>query len=278
MLFKRRRTQGVQQHAKTRGHQRALMHWIDQAPSASKSSQCESESQVGPPKEQWEKNLKGLRTGKSARDGTAPSDRVSAMRWVVTEAQLQSLRLAVKTCRCLVLMRDERQGKLCVRFRATQQDMSLVNGLLGIIELEGKIANHLVHATHRAIEIFCTENFQPPRGVKLQLKNKVDKNLMQVIHNKCTMVVTDCAANELLAQQLSRGQRGGVDVDMGDGLTSLFPNARIIGRDRAHACQRLIERPWNACPTLKAILEDRKCAFVFVFSFLGFWLVWLNVV
>jgi hypothetical protein len=148
--------------------------------------------------------------------------------------------------------------------------MSLVNGLLGIIELEGKTANHLVHATHRAIEIFCTENFQPPRGVKLQLKNKVDKNLMQVTHNKCTMVVTDCAANELLAQQLSRGQRGGVDVDMGDGLTSLFPNARIIGRDRAHACQRLIERPWNACPTLKAILEDGKCAFVFVFSFLGF--------
>ena len=93
---------------------------------------------------------------------------------------------------------------------------------------------------------------------------------MQVIHNKCTMVVTDCAANELLAQQLSRGQRGGVDVDMGDGLTSLFPNARIIGRDRAHACQRLIERPWKACPTLKAILEDGKCAFVFVFSFLGF--------
>jgi hypothetical protein len=25
-------------------------------------------------------------------------------------------------------------------------------------------------------------------------------------------------------------------------------------------------------------LEDGKCAFVFVFSFLGFWLVWLNVV
>ena len=38
MLFKRRKTQGVQQHAKTRCHQRALMHWIDQAPSASKSS------------------------------------------------------------------------------------------------------------------------------------------------------------------------------------------------------------------------------------------------
>ena len=55
------------------------MHWIDQAPSASKSSQCESESQVGPPKEQWEKKLKGLCTGKSARDGAAPSDRVSAM-------------------------------------------------------------------------------------------------------------------------------------------------------------------------------------------------------
>jgi hypothetical protein len=66
MLFKRRKTQGVQQHAKTRCHQRALMHWIDQAPSASKSSQCESESQVGPPKEQWDKILKGLRTGKSA--------------------------------------------------------------------------------------------------------------------------------------------------------------------------------------------------------------------
>ena len=66
MLFKRRKTH-VQQHAKTRCHQRALMHWIDQAPSASKSSQCESESQVGPPKEQWDKILKGLRTGKSAR-------------------------------------------------------------------------------------------------------------------------------------------------------------------------------------------------------------------
>lgn len=107
------------------------------------------------------------------------------MRWVVTEAQLQTLRFAVKTCRCLVLMRDERQGKLCVRFRATHQDMSLVNGLLGIIELEGKTANHLVHATHRAIEFFLHRKFPATsrRSIKEQSGQKFDASHPQQVHH-----------------------------------------------------------------------------------------------
>ena len=36
----------------------------------------------------------------------------------------------------------------------------------------------------------------------------------------------------------------------------LFPRTKMIGRDRAHACQRLLRHPWKAEMTIKAWMEE----------------------
>ena len=71
------------------------------------------------------------------------------------------------------------------------------------------------------------------------------------------MIVTDCASAELLAQDLVRGKRPDFT---GEGwnlpVECTFPNSRLVGRDRAHACGRVIERPWKSSPFISRILED----------------------
>ena len=249
----RRMSAHLRQHTNTNMHTRALRHWM--GPRKEPLS-----AQVGPSEEEWKMHLEALRKGQSQRNGGSSSDLTALMRWTLTEAHLESMRKRLAQCLCLVLLRDERQGKLCIRFRACGPDMAVTSGLLGIHELQGKTAKDLVLATEKVVEHFATRNLLPPRNFRGPTKNALDNDLFMFLRKQCTMVVTDCASNELLAQQLSRGQRGGVSLHGGDeSITSLFPNAKIIGRDRAHACQRLIERPWGADPLLKALLEEQLC-------------------
>ena len=72
------------------------------------------------------------------------------------------------------------------------------------------------------------------------------------LKNTCEVVVTDCASAEILAQDMGRGAR------QGTGLASdnLFRNVKIVGRDRAHACQRLLSRPWISDYYVKLLMED----------------------
>lgn len=83
------------------------------------------------------------------------------------------------------------------------------------------------------------------------------------------MIVTDCAAAELLAQDMARGKRPlavtvgpsrigdgpADDLEGRHGDQATFPHAKVIGRDRAHACGRLIERPWKSDPFISTLLE-----------------------
>ncbi|CAJ1453878.1 unnamed protein product [Effrenium voratum] len=188
LLFRRGALWSCRKHSKTRIHQEALQAWHDKSKSA-----C-----LAPPRKDFEKALEGLRKGRSARDGGGSSDQATLTRWCLTEACLQEARSALRTCKSLVIIRDERAGKLMLRFRATLRDMSVLTGVLGLQDLSC------------GLQTFATEQFQPPRGFRVVVP-----------------------AEELL-----------------------FPNAKIVGRDRAHACQRVLSHPWGACRAVQSLLEE----------------------
>ncbi|CAJ1400375.1 unnamed protein product [Effrenium voratum] len=241
LLFRRGALWSCRKHSKTRIHQEALQAWHDKSKSA-----C-----LAPPRKDFEKALEGLRKGRSARDGGGSSDQATLTRWCLTEACLQEARSALRTCKSLVIIRDERAGKLMLRFRATLRDMSVLTGVLGLQDLScGKKAADIVDATARALQTFATEQFQPPRGFRGRGGTRLDENLLATVKDRCDMVVTDCAPSEILAQQLGRGLRSAEAEEL------LFPNAKIVGRDRAHACQRVLSHPWGACRAVQSLLEE----------------------
>ena len=69
-------------------------------------------------------------------------------------------------CFTMVLIRDERHGKMLIRFRATLKDMTVVCGVLGLVELrQGSTAKDIVDATEKAFNIFATPRHEPPLAV-----------------------------------------------------------------------------------------------------------------
>ena len=219
LLFRRGALWSCRKHSKTRIHQEALQAWHDKSKSA-----C-----LAPPRKDFEKALEGLRKGRSARDGGGSSDQATLTRWCLTEACLQEARSALRTCKSLVIIRDERAGKLMLRFRATLRDMSVLTGVLGLQDLScGKKAADIVDATARA-QTFATEQFQPPQGFRGRGGTRLDENLLAT---------------------RTAGLRSA------EAAALLFPNAKIVGRDRAHACQRVLSHPWGACRAVQSLLED----------------------
>ena len=262
-LLQRGRTPS--RHAKCRLHQLAVQHLQDNGAATSVST-----TGPGPHLQEWESCFNGLCKGKSARDGGGQSDKVVLMRWCITESMLQLWRKQLGSARSLVLVRDERKGRMGLRFRACLQDFSVIDGVFGLEELqEGKKSAHIHAATVQALKSFCTSFHSPPRNYKMQDANRLDHDLLNHLKECCEMIVTDCAAAELLAQDMARGKRPlavtvgpsrigdapADDLEGRHGDQATFPHVKVIGRDRAHACGRLIERPWKSDPFISTLLE-----------------------
>ena len=239
----RNNSNNLQRHGLTSMHVQALLHWEE----SMSSSGCALVS-LAPGKEEFQLCLKALRKGVSGREGSGCSDKRALMRWSLSEAMLDRYRAALKCACTVVLIRDERHGKMLIRFRATLKDMTVVCGVLGLVVLrKGSTAKDIVDATKEALKTFATPRFQAPRNFR-GCTRKLDSELLQHVQNQVEITVTDCASAEILAQELGRGNRGAEQI--------LFPRTKMIGRDRAHACQRLLRHPWKAEMAIKAWMEE----------------------
>ncbi len=230
----------LNRHEKTRKHQEAVKQWVARHLTARRGA--DSNSIWPPPREEFEECLSKLRKGRSARDGEGASDKTSLMRWCLSEAMLQEARQHVREALTIVLVRDERHGRLLLRYRTCSPDMCTAAGVFGLERLPAGAAENLLDATKKAVISFATPRLAPPRNVRVEAGG-VNRRLVQHIRSHVHIVVTDCAASELLAQAQARGQRQPYDAGarrlLGDG-SSFLPNIKLIGRDRAHAAQRFL--------------------------------------
>ncbi|CAK9092405.1 Uncharacterized protein SCF082_LOCUS43483 [Durusdinium trenchii] len=237
---------GVQtrQHARSRLHQDALLHFCGEAEFA-------DVYRLAPAAAEFSEAMEKLRKGRSARDGGGCSDKKNLIRWSLSEAVLDRSREAVRRSESLVILRDERHGKLMLRIRACGPDMTVHSAVLGMETMPRGKATDILEATRSAMRTFSTSRCNPPRNYRGP-RPDCDETLFDRLTEKCEMVVTDSASSELLAQDLGRGRRG----QAGGRTPVLFPNQKITGRDRAHASQRLISRPWESDTLLKALMQS----------------------
>ena len=229
----------LDRHETSKGHQ-----------SASKSESTDKALHLAPSQESFEELLAQTLQGHSVRGGGVTSDKRIKMRWALTEAILARNRAALADCQAMTLVRDERKGKLLLRFRAVRRDLSTVSGCLGLWPVSGS-ADSIALTTDALMESYCVANKQPPRA-SCVTEASVDQALLNHLRKIVTIVVTDAAASEQLATDLQRGRREFAD----ESGQATLRNIKLVGRDAAHASTRLLKRPFQACAELKSIMQE----------------------
>ncbi len=222
--------------------------------------------------------LHGLQRGKSEREEGRGS-KVAELRWAIAEAyaslDLEFLGKATSVALC----RDERHGKLLVRFSAATEDLEHRSGTIALVKLNGCTAFDLVVATRKALTFFCTCGHPP----------KLNRKLFDWIRTHVEVIANDAASNEMLAGDVGRGRRvwndelldacdwaAGMPGRALDGCDSagmpgsaldnrdpnadgdkfLTPNLLLVHRDHAHCARRVLVRPWKADEELERLMTE----------------------
>ena len=152
----------------------------------------------------------------------------------------------------MVLHRDERHGRLLLRFAACNRNLEVRWGTVGVMRDYGSpTAENLVKATQKGYTQFCTHRLGKPRTMTGLKEPEVDHDLLHHMRMITEILVNDSASSELLAGEVGRGRRGSES-----GLKEAFtPNVRIVGRDLAHCARHVLKKPWQADPTLSNLFE-----------------------
>ena len=109
--------------------------------------------------------LRTMQQGRSCRDKDSSSDRTSLLRWCVSEGVLDHYRGFLATAKSIVLMRDERNSRILVRFAAANEKLQTLAGVMGLVKDRGSSnAEAILQATVEIMERFCTKLGDAPRN------------------------------------------------------------------------------------------------------------------
>ena len=166
--------------------------------------------------------------------------------WCVKEALCADDREALKSARAISLFRDERKGRLAVRYRAVNQNLDEFSGTLGQERDFGTGATKITEATARIMERMCTK-FSGAPHYNCSATPTFMPSLMAHVRESVMCITVDSAGDELLASEMMRNQ------SLAQTERALTPNLKFVLRDATHASRRIISRPWNADPYLKDV-------------------------
>ena len=238
----RMKSYALRRHQDSQKHQQAVRFL--------QGSVTENDMLAAPSYNDFEIVLDGMRKGHSMRSGGASSDRTNLMHWCLSESLFNLWRCKLAAATTLCLVRDERKGKLLIRFRGCGDTLDVCGGTLGSVRMKGGSAEDIVTATARALRIFCTKNFQPPRlGKGLEKQGGFDCALFKHLRSIVYVLTTDSHPAELLASNIMKGNRKSAEEQ--HNRDPFLPNVVLIGRAGAHASTRLVKRPWQCIDLLK---------------------------
>ena len=165
----------------------------------------------------------------NAGNATLGSKRAAKLTWCLAEA-IKILDLNFLRTACTVtLFRDERHGRLTVRFRAVTNDLSTRSGTMGVAVCPGTGASNITQATGDIIRRFCSRRVGAPVPTK-RPSFELPK-LRHAVRRSVANLVVDAAGDEVLSGEQMRS------TTMFDS-TPLTPNLRCLLRDKAHASRR----------------------------------------
>ena len=229
-------------------HERSKTHVA--ALAATRSS---DHAALAPDDSLFQEALKKMRAGGSARDGGGCSNKKEQVRWCLAEATMDAGRQVLGEALCVALTRDERKGRLLIRWRACKADLSPASGVLDFKPVEG-YADNLANAVKRAVEDYCLPRQFLPRGfVDASSPVPSQQDVEANIKKTTRVLVTDAAAAELLASNLLSGRRPYAESGA---VETYLPALKVIQRDAPHASTRLLKRPFAASKDLNEIMEE----------------------
>ena len=232
----------LQRHHDSKKHQEA-MRFLE-------GHITEDDLSVAPSLQDFSFALSNMKKGDSMRNGGSASDAASLLHWCLSESLLQVWRRKISQATTICLVRDERKGKLLLRFRACNETLELCSGTLGCVRMPGGGAEDIVTATAKAMRTFCTENYRPPRmGSRLSQQGGFDRALFKHMRSIVHILTTDSHPAELLASNIMKGNRRSADEN--HNRDPFLPNVVLVGRDAAHASTRLVKRPWSCLPSIQ---------------------------
>ena len=155
---------------------------------------------------------------------------------------------------CISIMLDERNGRLLIKYSATDCNLEVRVGCLAQIRDAGGTACGVAEAVHAAVARFCTRRALHP-GLNAGRPRRA-RNLEAQVHilNTIEMFTADGASNEQLAGKMLHP-----DSLRGD-LALKLPSLRLVIRDKAHATRRLTERTFACDNCLRRIILGQGSA------------------
>ena len=207
-----------------------------------------------PPLELFKQVLAQVQRGESLRsiDAGGTGDRMKNIKFCLLESMMEAEREFMKRAATLVLLRDERHGRLLLRYAACTRDLETRRGTLAVMrDYDSPNAENLVKATKRGFKQFCTCRLGKPRTMSGLPAPELDRELLHRMRMITEMFVNDSASSELLAADISRGRRGNTDGEE----EAFTPNVKIVGRDLAHCARHVLKKPWQADEYLSNLFE-----------------------
>ena len=163
------------------------------------------------------------------------SRKLHKMLWALEQAHRQRKQTWIRSATCVNLLRDERHGRLHIRFRCSDASATCFSGYLGQSREHKPSSIGINEATREVLTDFCTLWQSPP--AECALAPTFDQELFRHLSRSIEAISIDSASNE----------KASVKDMLNQGVT---PNCRHILYDAPHKARRVLSRPWRADETL----------------------------
>ena len=179
---------------------------------------------------------------------TCSSRKQAKMTWCLCEAIKSIDQRFIGESTAVSLFRDERNGRLALRFRAVTADLRTHCGTLGQQRDFGTGARNITLATREIMKRACSRFAGAPDEQHISSTPFVMEKLLRHLENNVTALTVDSAGDELLSGEMMRSPvLSGLQMEV-------TPNLRFVLRDKPHASRRLTSRPWGADAVLNDII------------------------
>ena len=169
------------------------------------------------------------------------------MLWCIGEALKDQDRLAIKNAKALSLFRDERNGRLHVRYRAVDNDLNETSGTLGQARDFGTGATNITNATAAIMKRMCVKDHGISSFAGCKSSEATVPGLLEHMKNAVLCLTVDSASDETLSGEIMRSGM------LSNTQQALTPGLKFVLRDKAHASRRLVCRPWSADPYVRDV-------------------------
>ena len=195
----------------------------------------------------------------AGNDSDIPRAKADQMIYCLSESLKEKTRKALKKATCVALIRDERHGRLLIRYRAVDKHLQLETGVLGQMKDHGTGHENLNKATADLVQQALqplTQSAGQSTGEQKSSQPHLESALQQTqtsaaksVLARVEMLCVDSASDELLGgETLRHGDAN--DVSKYEGIC---PNLKVIIRDMTHAARRCSRKPECADEFLEQI-------------------------